>query len=210
MNEKDKQLNPCLVWCDLETTGVGDGDIILEVAVIITDCNLVQMKAFHSLVIDCNPKSLHPDDAKKPHHPRGSHPDIACWRQHFDSGLVDELIAQSDKEWSNFPTVETVQEDVVDFLSSVWSEDGDYTRPPLCGLSVHFDRRFLRRYMPKVHNMLDHRNIDVSSIRELQKRWRPEMMESMPKRIGAHRAMSDLRESIELLRALYNTGFIGG
>ena len=200
MMSEPSPISDTLVWCDLETTGTEDEDIILEVAVIVTDNNLDEIDAFSSLVIDCNPKNLIPSTG-----PRSKDSDIPCWGNHFETGLVRQLILESNMD--DFPTVKTVQEKLLRFLASHGIVAGMEARPPLCGSSVQFDRRFLGRYMPEVLKVLHYRNIDVSTVRELQKRWSPGM--PVPEKQGAHRALDDIRESIGLLKSMRASGFVG-
>ena len=105
------------------------------------------------------------------------------------------------------PTVGVVDSCIVSFLSRHGVHEEMEKRAPLCGASVHFDRRFLRRHMPKVTSLLHYRNIDVSGIRECARRWDPLL--EIPEVESGHRAVADLRDSIELLRFFRESGFLG-
>ena len=198
MGEEKKPIFPLLVWCDLETTGISESDTILEIALILTDNELNELAWFESLVANCEPKNLIRSDR-----PRTKDTDIPCWGQHFENGLVTELIAarRDSQRWLGIDA--DVQRRAIE-----WLEHHEMRGVPLCGSSVHFDRAFLKRYMPDLHSMFHYRNIDVSGIRELQRRWMPDL--EIPEPNAEHRALPDLRDTINLLRHFRNSGFIGG
>lgn len=193
-----KMFSDRLVWVDLETTGIGDKDLILEIAVTVTDNDLNELSSTSGLVRSCNPNFLRRSSSEQI---------IPCWDQHFDSGLIDEMIRLNAE--GTLPSEDCMSDRILSMLLDhgiVAGMDPDI-RPPLCGSSVHFDRRFIRRYMPKLHDVLHYRNIDVSSIRELARRFTPDL--EIPSPESDHRALSDLRNSIELLRFFRRSGFLG-
>ena len=100
-------------------------------------------------------------------------------------------------------TTEEAEKQTMEFLN-MYGEKG---RSPLCGNSISHDRRFLRRYMPELESFFHYRNVDVSSIKELIKRWNPELLEGYKKQ-GGHRAMADVMESIEELRFYKENFFV--
>ena len=104
---------------------------------------------------------------------------------------------------SKFYPIDEAQKQTLEFLS-LHTEAG---RSPLCGNTISHDRRFLRRYMPKLDAFFHYRNVDVSSIKELIKRWNPELLEGFRKS-GGHRAMEDVLESIEELKFYRDKFFI--
>lgn len=201
MSEIEKKVSDRLAWVDIETTGTEDHDILLEVAVIVTDNDLNELGMFSSFIIDCDPRNLTRADR-----PRTKDSDIPCWEQHFDSGLVMNLIEEFGRD-NVKPTPGVVEDGIVRFLNKHGVYEGMKNLAPLCGSSVHFDRRFLRRSMPKLISLLHYRNIDASGIRECARRWSPEL--EIPEIEAAHRAVDDLRDSIELLRFFRRTGFLG-
>jgi oligoribonuclease len=108
---------------------------------------------------------------------------------HTKSGLLPQIIASTI-------TVEEAQLQTLEFLRSHISEAGSV---PLCGNSIGTDRRFLQEYMPDLEVFFHYRNVDVSTIKELARRWNPDVLASMPEKESAHRALDDIRESINEL-----------
>jgi len=164
-----------IVWIDIETTGLDpEASVILEIAVIITDKHLNQL-AQTSFVV---------------HHPNNALVDLDEWVQiqHQASGLLEEVRRST-------LTLAKAEAAALELVAS-------YCPPracPLAGSSVCFDRRFLMRHMPKLDAHLSYRQVDVSSIKELVKRWYPD--KALPNGSGAkHRALPDILESIEELR----------
>jgi oligoribonuclease len=173
-----------LVWIDLETTGIDDRSCeILEIAVIVTDKDLQDPIEGPDLVIHQSNAVL-----------RGMEP--WCVEQHGASGLTEasrhSKISLADAE-----------EQVLAFVR----EHCLRGKPPLCGNSIGFDRRFVMHHMPKLNAYLHYRNVDVSTLKELVRRWKPEVLEKVQKR-STHRALDDLRESIAELR-LYRNALLG-
>jgi oligoribonuclease len=203
MSEKENNLSPVMVWLDFETTGVRDHDILLEVSLIVTDNDLNELGEYTSLIIDASPDDLIPEGQA-----RTKDSQITCWEKHWETGLIDELKAACDAD-ELLPTLSEVEAHMTSLLNAhgVHEAVPRRERPPLCGSSVGFDRRFLRKYMPDVNALLHYRNIDVSTVLELQKRWRPDFPKSA--KSEAHRTLQDVRESIGHLRNFRDNGFIG-
>ena len=165
-----------LVWIDLETTGLEpETSVILEIAVVITDAQLHLLQQGPVLVI---------------HHPEEVLAGMDEWarRQHEGSGLLAE-VRQSTL------TLAQAEEMVLAAVSA-------FCPPrtcPLAGSSVCFDRLFLRKYMPRLNAHLHYRHVDVSSFKEMVKRWHPD--KAVPNGTGAkHRALPDILDSIQELR----------
>lgn len=167
-----------LVWIDLEMTGLDpDRDLIIEIATIVTDGWLEQVELGPDLVIAAPQVVL---DAM----------DELVRGMHTSSGLVDEVRAAT----------RTVAEAEQETLAFVRGLVPDPAMAPLAGNSVHADRMFLRKWMPTLEAHLHYRNVDVSTLKELARRWQPELVESAPKKAEHHRALADIKESINELR----------
>lgn len=166
-----------LVWVDLEMTGLDvERERILEIATIVTDGELNVIAEGPELVVHQPPAVL---DA------------MNDWNQkhHGESGLVDRVRASTiDDAEAERLTLAFVAEHVAPQSA------------PLAGNSIHQDRLFLSRYMKTLEGHLHYRNVDVSTIKELVRRWYPVAYEARPKKKGSHRALDDIRESIEELR----------
>lgn len=165
-----------LIWIDLEMTGLKpDSDRILELAIVITD---------HALqtVAESPVHVVHQDDAVLAA--------MDSWNQstHGRSGLIDRAKAST-------ATDADVEAAVLDFLR----EHIPAKASPMCGNSICQDRRFLARFMPSLEDWFHYRNLDVSTLKELVRRWRPELMKGIPKE-GRHQALADVHESIAELR----------
>lgn len=168
-------LRDTLVWIDLEMTGLDpERDCILEIATIVTD-NTLKVLAEGPVF------AIHQDEAVL-----GAMDD---WNRshHGASGLVDRVRASVTDE-------ATAERLTIEFLSK-WSEPGS---SPMCGNSIGQDRRFLVRYMPKLEKFFHYRNVDVSTLKELAKRWKPEAYTSF-KKAQKHTALADVHESIDEL-----------
>lgn len=189
-NKKMSEVSDCLVWLDFETTGIPDSSRLLEVGVVVTDNSLAVRGTYESVIIDDNP------------HRYGK--DIDCWDNHFKTGLIEKLISEWDNGKAKELCAEIVEVEISAFIKDLCTSEQP---PPLCGSTINFDRGFLVRRMPKANALLSYRNIDVSTIRELQKRWRPTMC--APEKKEAHRALDDVLESIDYLKHYRDLGFIG-
>jgi oligoribonuclease len=174
-----------LVWIDLEMTGLDpEHDEIVEIACIVTDADLTELDAGISLVVK-------PSDE-----PLASMDDVVV-RMHTESGLLDEIpdgIALADAE--------------AQVLAYVSAHVPEARRAPLAGSSVYVDRGFLARYMPDLDTHMHYRLVDVSSIKELVRRWYPRVYFATPEKHGNHRALGDIRESIAELRYYRDAVFV--
>lgn len=165
-----------LVWLDLETTGIDvETRKILEIATIVTDKELNVLEEGPDLIIH------QPDEILETM-------DEWCVKQHGESGLT-----QSVKE--SPISLREAERQTLAFIARHCPPQAC----PLCGNSICFDRRFIMRYMPALNAHLNYRNVDVSSIKELAYRWFPSVTKPSEKET-AHRAMDDIRESINELR----------
>jgi oligoribonuclease len=165
-----------LVWVDLEMTGLDpDRDTILEIAALITDATLQTVAEGPDLVV---------------HHPDGVLERMDQWNQehHSASGLIARVQASR-------LDVAHAEAEILAFVQRYCAQRAS----PLCGNSVYQDRRFLLRYMPRLESHLHYRNVDVSTVKELVRRWYPGGPKPPEKR-HAHRALEDIRESIAELR----------
>ena len=165
-----------LVWVDMEMSGlVPERDRVLEVAVVVTDAELNVLAEAPVYVVH------QPDEVLEA---------MDSWNKstHGKSGLVDKVRA------STFTEAE-VEARLVEFLRPLVPE----RTAPLCGNTVHQDRRFMARYLPLFDAYLHYRIVDVSTLKELAKRWRPDVLAGVAKE-GKHEALADIHESIEELR----------
>lgn len=165
-----------LVWLDMEMTGLEpDRERILEIATIVTDGNLNEIATGPELVIHQSDELLVAMDAWNTKH-------------HNVSGLVERVKASTVTEAD-------AEAQTVAFINEHVSLK---TRPVLAGNSIHQDRRFIRRFMPALEQRLHYRMVDVSTVKELAKRWFPALPAVQKK--DSHRALDDIRESIHELR----------
>ena len=173
------------IWLDLEMTGlVLPGDTILEISVLVTDSALTEIAVGPELAI---------------HQPESVLNRMGPWcqAQHTKSGLVARVRESTE-------TMQSAEEKVLAFLK-------EHVKPgasPLCGNSVHQDRRFLERYMPRLENYFHYRNLDVSTVKILAHEWAPPLKDALKKE-SAHRALEDIRESIAELQFYRERGFVG-
>lgn len=177
-----------LVWIDLEMTGLEpETDVIVEIATIITDGMLEQIESGPDLLVAAPAAAL-------------DQMDDVVRRMHTKSGLLDQL-GHVDR---------TAQQAEAETLAFIREHVPDPAIAPLAGNSVHADRMFLRRYMPTLEAHLHYRNVDVSTLKELARRWRPQLLEQAPVKSERHRALEDIKESIAELRfyrdALFGDG----
>lgn len=167
-----------LVWIDMEMTGLDPATcVVLEIATIVTDANLDVVAEGPDLVVHATDEEL-------------SRMVKIVREMHGKSGLTDRVRA-SDL------TVEEAERRTLAFVRKHCPTKGLH---PICGNSIGTDRRFIAAYMPKLDRHLSYRAIDVSSIKELAKRWYPEQYGRRPEKQKGHRALADIRESIEELR----------
>ncbi|MGB0458951.1 MAG: oligoribonuclease [Porticoccaceae bacterium] len=172
-----------LIWIDLEMTGLDpQKERIIEIATVVTDSELNVLAEGPSIAINQSNELIQAMDE---------------WNtnQHGKSGLTERVLNS---------TVTEAQAELatLDFLKQ-WVPEG---MSPMCGNSIGQDRRFLVRYMPELANYFHYRNLDVSTLKELVRRWKPELMNGFNKK-GSHLAMDDIHDSIAEL-AYYRKVFI--
>ncbi len=172
----DNAVSGHLVWMDLEMTGLDPAcDRILEIATLVTDSNLNMVAEGPVLYVNQTDEVIAAMDEWNTEH-------------HNDSGLIDLVRDKGVSEQeAELATLEFLKQHVGERAS------------PLCGNSIGQDRRFLVKYMPALEAFLHYRNLDVSTVKELAIRWAPEVASGFIKK-NAHRAMDDIKESIEELR----------
>jgi oligoribonuclease len=175
-----------LAWMDLEMTGLEpDRHVIVEIATLITDDELELVAEGPDLVIHQPPEALvHMDDYVRDMHTR--------------SGLIAQIEASTI-------TPEQAAADTLAFLRAHIPEPRSV---PLCGNSIGTDRRFLARWFPEIEDFLHYRSVDVSTLKELAKRWYPKALVDAPKKARGHRALDDIRESLDELRYYRQSLFI--
>lgn len=172
-----------LIWIDLEMTGLDpDRDSILEIATVVTDRELVVLATGPELAIG---------------HPPGRLQAMDDWNrnQHSQSGLWQRVVEST-------VTLAEAEAATLDFLAR-WVPPG---QSPMCGNSICQDRRFLYRLMPQLERYFHYRNLDVSTVKELARRWAPEVAHGFSKE-SSHTALSDVHDSIAELR--YYRTFMG-
>ena len=163
---------------DLEMTGLdATKDVIVEIATIVTDDELRVVAEGPDLVIHAEDAAL---DAMDP----------VVVEMHTRSGLLPAIREST-------VTLDEAGQATYDFIRAHVPEPRTV---PLCGNSIGTDRRFLASYLPEIENYLHYRSVDVSSVKELVKRWYPDITQSMQRKSGSHRALDDIRSSIEELR----------
>jgi oligoribonuclease len=165
-----------LIWIDLEMTGLRpDADRILEIALVVTDHALETIAQAPVYVV---------------HQSDGVLDGMDAWNKstHGRSGLIDKVKAATATEAD-------VEAAALDFLRAHVPAKAS----PMCGNTICQDRRFLARFMPALEDWFHYRNLDVSTLKELARRWRPDLMKGIPKE-GRHEALADILESIDELR----------
>ena len=163
---------------DLEMTGLdSDSDVIVEIATLVTDDDLEVVAEGPDLVVHQPPEVL-------------DRMGDFVRAMHTKSGLLEAIE-------SSTITLAEAGEATLAFLREHIAEPGTV---PLCGNSIGTDRRFLVRWLPEVDGFLHYRSVDVTSIRELARRWNPEVLKSAPEKSGGHRALDDIHESLVELR----------
>ena len=165
-----------LVWIDCEMTGLDLAvDELVEVAVVITDYDLKPLDEGFSIVI-------------KPDQTALDHMGDFVTNMHAESGLLDEI-----------PNGKPLAEAEYEVLEYILRFVPEHNTAPLAGNTIGTDRAFLAKYMPRVDSHLHYRNVDVSSIKELSRRWYPRAYFQSPSKNGGHRALADILESIREL-----------
>jgi len=173
-----------LVWIDMEMTGLDpDKERIIEIAVLVSEGDLSLVAEGPDLVVHQPDEILAAMDEWNTTH-------------HGDSGLIDKVKASELDDAA-------AEAQVVEFLAQHCVPK----RAVLAGNSIHQDRRFIRKFMPKLDAFLHYRLVDVSSIKELARRWHPELFNAAPKKKETHRAMDDIRESLQELDYYRKTMF---
>ena len=173
-----------LIWIDLEMTGLDTvNDVIIEIATIVTDANLNILGEGPVFAI---------------HQPEAVMNAMDEWntKQHGKSGLTERVLKSTN-------TVSEAEKATIDFLKGYVAEGVS----PMCGNSICQDRRFMARLMPHLEEYFHYRNLDVSTIKELAKRWSPEVCSGIKKQ-GTHLAMADIVDSIEELKHYREKFFI--
>ena len=165
-----------LIWIDMEMSGLNpDIEKVLEIAIVVTDTNLKTVAEAPVVVL---------------HQEAGVLDAMDSWNKstHAKSGLIERVKASTvDEGQTEALMIAFLQQHVPQGVS------------PMCGNSVHQDRRFLVRYLPKLEAYFHYRNLDVSTLKELVKRWKPQLAGGFAKH-GKHEALADIQESIEELK----------
>ncbi len=176
---------PNLIWVDCEMTGLDlEKDVLVEIAVLVTDSQLNILGEGVDLVINAPQEALD-----------GMNDFVR--EMHTTSGLITEIhggVSHSEAETQ-----------ILEYLNKYAPGSG---KSPLAGNSVSVDRTFIARFLPAVNEYLHYRTIDVSSVKELAKRWYPKVYFAAPKKTGNHRALGDIQDSIEELEYYRKTIFI--
>src|SRR4051812_464440 len=165
-----------LIWIDMEMTGLQpDSDRIIEIALLVTDSQLATLAEGPVFVV---------------HQPDAVLEAMDAWNKntHKKSGLIDRVRASRMTEAD-------AERTALDFLAQHVPANAS----PMCGNSICQDRRFLARWMPRLEAHFHYRNLDVSTLKELVRRWKPELMKGFSKE-GKHEALADILESIEELK----------
>ncbi len=175
---------PNLIWIDCEMTGLDlENDVLVEIAVLVTDSDLNVIGEGIDLVIAATPEQL-----------AGMNEFVT--QMHTNSGLITEI-----------PTgisVSAAEDLIIKYLESASTYAG---KSPLAGNSVSVDRSFIARDMPRLNDYLHYRTIDVSSVKELARRWNAKVYFNSPAKTGNHRALGDIQDSIAEL-AHYRANFL--
>lgn len=165
-----------MVWIDCEMTGLNlELDELVEVAVIITDSELNAVHEGFDIVINASQAAM-------------ENMGEFVTNMHTSSGLIEEI-----------PSGASLKEAETQVLAYINEHVPEGQKPPMCGNSIGTDRAFIVRHMPDVDARLHYRNIDVSSLKELARRWYPRVYFNSPSKDGGHRALADIQESIREL-----------
>ncbi|QIK64668.1 oligoribonuclease [Leucobacter viscericola] len=171
-----------IVWIDCEMTGLDiDNDGLCEIAVIVTDFDLTPLDPGFEVVINPGGDAL-------------GHMNDFVRDMHTKSGLITRI--------ESGVSVEDAEQQVIDYLSKLVATG---RRPIVAGNTIGMDRRFITKYMPKLDETLHYRSIDVSTIKELSRRWYPASYFGAPTKRGGHRALADIAESIQELAYFRDT-----
>ena len=175
---------PNLIWIDCEMTGLDlEKDVLVEIAVLVTDSELNVIGEGIDLVIAATPEQL-----------AGMNEFVT--QMHTNSGLITEIPSGI--------SVSAAEDEIIKYLESASTVAG---KSPLAGNSVSVDRSFIARDMPRLNDYLHYRTIDVSSVKELARRWNAKVYFNSPAKTGNHRALGDIQDSIAEL-AHYRANFL--
>lgn len=175
-----------LVWVDCEMTGLDlSKDVLVEVAALVTEADLTPVDDGIEVVIRATPEQL-----------AGMDPFVV--NMHTESGLLPLIPGGEDLAIAESRILDYVRQHVPEARKS-----------PLAGSSVYVDRMYLAKYMPALDAHLHYRLVDVSSVKELARRWYPRVYFNAPKKVGGHRALADVHDSIRELRYYRSTIFAG-
>jgi oligoribonuclease len=176
---------PHLIWIDCEMTGLDlAGDALVEIAVLVTDSDLNVIGDGIDVVIATTPEKL-----------AGMNEFVT--QMHTTSGLITQI--------PNGTTISKAEDAILAYLETTGTVAG---KSPLAGNSVSVDRNFIARDMPRLNEYLHYRTVDVSSIKELARRWYPKLYFAAPAKTGNHRALGDIQDSIAELAYYRSTLFI--
>ena len=176
---------PNLIWIDCEMTGLSlEKDVLVEIAVLVTDSDLNVIGEGVDVVIKASAEQL-------------AGMDVFVTQMHTTSGLITEI--------PNGISVQEAEAKVIAYLKSASTQPG---KSPLAGNSVSVDRSFIARDMPLLNEYLHYRTVDVSSIKELTRRWFPKAYFAAPAKTGNHRALGDIQDSIAELAYYRQSVFI--
>jgi oligoribonuclease len=175
---------PNLIWIDCEMTGLDlEKDVLVEIAVLVTDSELNVIGEGIDLVIAATPEQL-------------ASMNEFVTQMHTNSGLITEI--------PNGISVSAAEDLIIKYLESASTVSG---KSPLAGNSVGVDRSFIARDMPRLNEYLHYRTVDVSSVKELARRWNAKVYFNSPAKTGNHRALGDIQDSIAEL-AHYRENFL--
>ena len=176
---------PHLIWIDCEMTGLSlENDVLVEIAVLVTDSELNVIGEGIDLVIQATPEQV-------------AGMDEFVTQMHTTSGLITQI--------PDGISVVAAEDAILAYLEASATIAG---KSPLAGNSVSVDRNFIARDMPRLNEYLHYRTIDVSSIKELARRWYPKIYFAAPAKTGNHRALGDIQDSIEELKYYRSSIFI--
>ncbi len=184
-----------IVFCDTETTGlIPDEGHLLEIAFIVTDDTLAERG---SLSVVVKPVSMQIEEVKMP---------LFVREMHEKSGLLADVAS------NKVMRLHEAEAHIIAWFTELFGRIEDLKKIALAGNTISFDRRWLRHHVPKIEDLFSYRSIDVSSLTELAQRWSPSAYANRPKaeKGVAHRALDDVRASIETLRYYRERGFVAG